>query len=75
MSPDEQSSHEYDLARRHYKPAGGTVVCGALKRVYERGRRGDVPSGAILKVPTTTDVRKVECGTCKEWILAVTINW
>lgn len=65
-TPDEDFKH------RHYKPAGLTFVCGAGKRVLDRiGAGVEKTKHAILKVPGTTDVRKVSCRMCQHWIRSV----
>lgn len=72
-----EPTHEEDMSRRHYQPAGHTPVCRAGGRVLKRVEDGTEPDKyALLKVKRTTDVGKVDCPLCRRClVLFIAKNW
>ena len=66
---------EGDMTRRHYQPAGKSAVCGAKSRAVDAEAAGETERFAILRVPTTSDVTKVECPHCREWLRRVILSY
>ena len=53
----------------HYQPAQITPVCGFKKTVLENELSlKEETAYPLLKVRTTTDVRKVTCPQCVSWL-------
>lgn len=79
MTPTNERSKEAiaaDLERRHYQPSGKTTLCGARARVFEDIAAGRVTdTWAVMKIPTTTDVRLVECPLCGRLISTIVEKW
>lgn len=64
-----------DMSRRHYQPAGRTAVCGAKRRAMDAAAAGLLERFAILLVPTTTDVTKVSCPLCRDYLRRAVLSY
>lgn len=52
----------------HYQPAGQTTVCKFKRFVIAEVADGRMEEFSVLKVPSTTDVRRVTCPQCITWL-------
>lgn len=57
-----------DFKTVHYQPAGRTTVCGFKRHVIAESEQGTCDQFDVLKIPTTTDVRRVTCDRCLLWL-------
>ena len=64
-----------DMERMHYQPAGQFPLCGAFTRVKDAGRSGALEKFSSIRIPTTTNIERVECSLCKSAIRRIVKEW